>query len=230
MGTLYVVATPIGNLGDISPRAVRVLGEAALIAAEDTRVATVLLRGLGTGAKRLVSFNEHNSRVRIPQVLESLASGDVALVSDAGTPAISDPGVELVAAARAAGYAVVTVPGPSSVVAALSIAGIPARTWRFAGFLPRKAGELRRLLQALTEETLVAFEAPTRLRASLATIAEVLPQRRLAVCRELSKVHEEVFTGAMRAVGLTQAQAAVLLASRYGLTRRQAYAAWLAGA
>ena len=196
MGRLYVVATPIGNLEDVSLRALRVLREAALIAAEDTRTARVLLKRYHID-NRLLSYNDHNKARRIPEILARLAQGDVALVSDAGTPAISDPGVELVAAARAAGHEVVAVPGPSAAVAALSVAGLPTASFRFVGFLPRAAGALRRLLeeQAPRPETLVAFESPQRLRATLAAVEAALPGRRLAVCRELTKLHEEVFVG-----------------------------------
>jgi len=196
MPTLFVVATPIGNLDDLSLRAVRVLGSVALVAAEDTRVARVLLRHYEIKA-RLVSYNEHNRSRRIPEILAALDEGDVALVSDAGTPAISDPGVELVAAVRDAGFRIEAVPGPSAVVTALSVAGLRAREWCFAGFLPRATGDLRRLLevQANRIEALVAFEAPSRLRRALAAIEAALPERRLAVCRELTKVHEEVFVG-----------------------------------
>jgi 16S rRNA (cytidine1402-2'-O)-methyltransferase len=271
MGTLYVVATPIGNLEDISRRAARILGEVALVAAEDTRIARVLLRHL-RATPRLLSYNEHNRDSRIPEILAALDSGDVALVTDAGTPAISDPGVELVAAARAAGFAVAAVPGPSAVATALSVAGLAAREWTFVGFMPRTDGDLRRLLQKTpSEQTLVAFESPQRLRKTLAVMAEELGSRRVAICRELTKMHEEVFIGTatdalahfeaprgeiaiviegqqattrplpadnnqaaaakevelMKDLGLTRAQAAALLASRYGLSRREAYALWL---
>lgn len=273
MGRLFVVATPIGNLEDISLRALRVLREVSLVAAEDTRTARVLLQRYGI-KNRLLSYNEHNRARRIPELLARLAQGDVALVSDAGTPAISDPGTELVAAARAAGHQVVAVPGPSAVVAALSVAGIASAAFRFVGFLPRTQGALRHLLaeQAGRPEALVAFESPRRLTATLAAVAATLPQRRLAVCRELTKLHEEVFVdtaaealahftaaaprgevvlviapGAaaaplageqevaedaaqMRRLGLTRAQATALLAARHGLSRRQAYAAWLRAA
>src|SRR3990170_1925127 len=136
MGRLFVVATPIGNLEDVSLRALRLLAEVGLIAAEDTRTARVLLNRHQL-KNRLLSYNDHNKARRIPEILAALAETDVALVSDAGTPAISDPGVELVAAARAAGYEVVAVPGPSAVVAALSVTGLPTARYRFAGFLPR---------------------------------------------------------------------------------------------
>jgi 16S rRNA (cytidine1402-2'-O)-methyltransferase len=150
--------------------------------------------GLNPG---LISYTDHNKRQRIPQILAQLTRGDVALVTDAGTPAISDPGVDLVAAAREAGHAVLTVPGPSAPIAALSVAGLGGTAFRFAGFLPRATGDLRRLLEdaGTRPETLVAFEAPTRLRKSLAAIAEALPVRRIAVCRELTKLHEETFVG-----------------------------------
>jgi 16S rRNA (cytidine1402-2'-O)-methyltransferase len=196
MGRLYVVATPIGNLEDVSLRALRILGEIALVAAEDTRTAGVFLRRHGL-KPRTISYTDHNKHERIPYLLQRLGEGDVALVSDAGTPAISDPGVDLVAAARAAGHEVVALPGPSAVVAALSVAGLRCNEFRFAGFMPRVAGEARRLLQdaATRPETLVAFEAPGRLRKTLQLIVEVLPERRIAVCRELTKLHEETFVG-----------------------------------
>jgi len=193
---LYVVATPIGNLEDVTLRALRVLGEVGLVAAEDTRTAGVFLRHHGLNP-RLISYNDHNKAQRIPRILDHLRTADAALVTDAGTPAISDPGIELVAAAREAGHEVLAVPGPSAPIAALSVAGIGGTAFCFVGFLPRTAGDLRRLLQDATAgpETLVAFESPARLRKTLAVIAEVLPDRRLAVCRELTKLHEETFVG-----------------------------------
>jgi 16S rRNA (cytidine1402-2'-O)-methyltransferase len=195
MSKLFVIATPIGNLQDVSARALQVLKDVALIAAEDTRTATVLLNHYGI-KNRLLSYNEHNHARRFPDILAYLDNGeDVGLVSDAGTPAISDPGVALVAAAREAGHEVVAVPGPSAVVAALSVAGLPTTSFTFAGFLPRTEGKLRELLGSGGEATLVAFESPERLRKSLAVIADALPDRRLAVCRELTKRFEEVFLG-----------------------------------
>jgi 16S rRNA (cytidine1402-2'-O)-methyltransferase len=196
MGTLYVVATPIGNLEDASLRALRILGEVELVAAEDTRTANVFLRHHGLHP-RLISYTDHNKAERIPHILQRLAESDVALVSDAGTPAISDPGVDLVAAARRAGHEVVSLPGPSAVVAALSVAGLRCNDFRFVGFLPRAVGELRTLLQDAAQQpsTLVAFESPGRLRRSLAAINEVMPDRCIAVCRELTKLHEETFVG-----------------------------------
>ena len=196
MSRLYVVATPIGNLEDVTLRALRILREVSLVAAEDTRTAAVFLRHHGLHPK-LISYTDHNKRQRIPQILDALAGGEVALVTDAGTPAISDPGVDLVAAARAEGYEVIAVPGPSAPVAALSVAGLGSTQFRFVGFLPRTAGDLRRLIEDASgrTETLVSFEAPSRLRKSLEVIAEALPERRIAVCRELTKLHEETFVG-----------------------------------
>jgi 16S rRNA (cytidine1402-2'-O)-methyltransferase len=196
MGTLFVVATPIGNLEDVTLRALRVLREVSLVAAEDTRVARRLLDRYGIAA-RLISFNDHNKSARIPDLLNGLTAGDIALVSDAGTPAISDPGVELVAAAREAGHAVVPVPGASAVVSALSAAGLASRTFRFTGFLPREAGPLRRFFDSLRTEaaTVVAFESPNRMSRTLKLLDAVLPERTIAVCRELTKLHEEIFVG-----------------------------------
>ncbi len=196
MGTLYVVATPIGNLEDVTLRALRVLKEVDVVLAEDTRTAKVLLDRYGI-KRRLLSYTDHNKSQRIPEVLRLLEDQNAALVSDAGTPAISDPGVELVAAARGAGNNVVAVPGASAVAAALSVAGLPTRSYRFLGFLPRQPGALRRLFQALLEDesTIVAFESPARLPRTLSRLAEVMSGRRVAVCRELTKLHEEVFVG-----------------------------------
>jgi len=193
---LYLVATPIGHLEDITLRALRVLGEVSLVAAEDTRTARKLLSHYGIRA-RLLSYNEHNKAARIPQLLAHLRQGDVALVSEAGMPAISDPGSDLVAAAAAAGFRVAPVPGPSAVVAALAVSGLPTRQFLFLGFLPRRAGERRRLLGEVKGLgcTLVALESPHRLRQSLADLLAVLGDRRIAVCRELTKAFEEVFRG-----------------------------------
>ena len=199
MGTLYLVATPIGNLEDITLRALRVLGEVALIAAEDTRTARKLLAHHGIAAPRLLSYTERNRAARTPAVLAALEDGDVALVSEAGMPGISDPGVHLVEAVVAAGHAVVPVPGASALTAALAASGLPTRRFHFLGFLPRQAGDRRRLLAevAALPDTLVAFEAPHRLRASLRDMLGVLGDRRIAACRELTKLYEEVFRGTL---------------------------------
>jgi len=196
MPTLYLVATPIGNLEDVTLRALRILGEVALIAAEDTRTTRKLLAHHAIKA-RLTSYHEHNKAQKIPDILSALERGDVALVSEAGMPAVSDPGVDLVAAAVAAGVAVVAVPGPSAVVTALAVSGLPTRQFTFVGFLPRRSGERRRLLSSLAAQphTIVALESPHRLLASLADLLAVLGDRRIAVCRELTKLHEEVFRG-----------------------------------
>ncbi len=195
-GTLYVVATPIGNLEDLSPRAARLLGEVSLIAAEDTRTTRKLLSHLGLHTP-LISYNEHNARVRTPRILEALAGVDVALVSDAGSPLVSDPGAGLVRAAADAGYRVSPVPGPSAVITALAAAGMDASRFRFLGFLPRaKKARLAALEAAAVDgDTLVLFEAPHRALATLASMRDVLGPRRIVVCRELTKLHEEVWRG-----------------------------------
>jgi 16S rRNA (cytidine1402-2'-O)-methyltransferase len=193
---LYVVATPIGNLEDVTVRALKVLGEVDAIAAEDTRVTSRLLARHGI-RKPLISYRAPVERRTLPRVLAALDEGDVALVSDAGTPTISDPGQALVAAAWSAGHTVVPIPGPSSITAALSIAGYGGPGFTFAAYLPRKPGEMRRWLQTLTDDSrpAVAFESPFRIRKSLQRISETLPDRSLTVTRELTKVHEEVLRG-----------------------------------
>ncbi len=196
MPVLYVVATPIGNLEDVTLRALRVLGEVSLIAAEDTRTTRKLLSHHGIHA-RLLSYNEHNKSARIPRLLAALREGDAALVSEGGTPAISDPGLDLVAAALEAGFAVTPIPGPSAVTAALAVSALPARQFTYLGFLPRRSGERRRLLASLCHDprTVVAFESPHRLRRSLEDMRTEWSDRRVAVCRELTKAFEEVFRG-----------------------------------
>ena len=196
MSRLFVVATPIGNLEDLSARAIRVLGEVSAIAAEDTRVTSRLLSRHGI-RKPMLSYRAPVERRGLPRVLATLEAGDVALVSDAGTPTLSDPGQALVTAAWAAGHTVVPVPGPSSVTAALSVAGYGGPGFTFLGYLPRKPGEMRRLLQTLRDDPrpAVAFESPFRVQKSLALIAESLPDRSVTLARELTKVHEEVLRG-----------------------------------
>ena len=197
MGTLYLVATPIGNLEDITLRALRVLAAVPLIAAEDTRDARRLLSHYEIKAAKLVSYTDHNARQRIPHLLAGLAEGDVALVSDAGMPAISDPGHELVVAAVAAGHAVVPVPGASAVVAAVAASGLASRRFHYLGFLPRQHGPRRAALRevASSSDTLVVYESPHRLIATLEDALAVLGDRRVAVCRELTKLHEEIWRG-----------------------------------
>ncbi len=196
LSRLFVVATPIGNLEDVTARAVRVLGEVGAIAAEDTRITARLLARHGL-RKPMISYRAPVERRGLPRVMAALDEGDVALVSDAGTPTLSDPGQALVTAAWAAGHTVVPVPGPSSVTAALSIAGYGGLGFSFVGYLPRKPGEMRRFLAAIAGERrpTVAFESPFRVRKSLGLIAEVLPQRSITVTRELTKVYEEVLRG-----------------------------------
>jgi 16S rRNA (cytidine1402-2'-O)-methyltransferase len=192
-GRLVICPTPIGNLEDITLRVLAALREADLIACEDTRRTRVLLERYGVNA-RLVSYHEHNERQRARELVERMLGGAVvALVSDAGTPLVSDPGFVLVQACVGAGLAVEVLPGPSAAIAALVASALPADRWRFVGFLPRKRAELERLLSA--PETLVAFESPRRVAASLAVLAAIDGERPVAVCRELTKVHEEVVRG-----------------------------------
>jgi 16S rRNA (cytidine1402-2'-O)-methyltransferase len=196
LSTLYVIGTPIGNLEDTTARAVRVLGEVGAIAAEDTRVTARLLARHGI-RKPLISYRAPVERRALPRVLLALDEHDVALVSDAGTPTLSDPGQALVEAAWAAGHTVTPIPGPSAVTAALSVAGYGGPGFTFLGYLPRKPGEMRRLLATLADNPrpTVVFDSPYRVLKSLALIAEVLPERRLTVARELTKMHEEVLRG-----------------------------------
>jgi 16S rRNA (cytidine1402-2'-O)-methyltransferase len=196
MSKLFVIGTPIGNLEDTTARAVRVLGEVGAIAAEDTRVTARLLARHGI-RKPLISYRAPVERRSLPRVLSALDQDDVALVSDAGTPTVSDPGQALVEAAWAAGHTVVSIPGPSAVTAALSVAGYGGPGFTFIGYLPRKPGEMRRLLATLSDDPrpAVAFDSPYRVLKSLAIIAEVLPQRELTVARELTKLHEQVVRG-----------------------------------
>ena len=192
-GRLIVCPTPIGNLEDVTLRVLAALREADIVACEDTRRTRVLLDRYGVGG-RLVSYHEHNERARSAELVTKMREGTVvALVSDAGTPLVSDPGFVLVQACVAAGLAVEVLPGPSAALAALVASALPADRWRFAGFLPRKKGELRSAFGG--PETLVAFESPKRVAASLQVLAELDPDRPVAVCRELTKLHEEVVRG-----------------------------------
>jgi 16S rRNA (cytidine1402-2'-O)-methyltransferase len=196
LSRLFVVATPIGNLDDVSPRALRILGEVGAIAAEDTRVTARLLARHGI-RKPFVSYRAPVERRGLPRVMAELDQHDVALVSDAGTPTLSDPGQALVTAAWAAGHTVVPIPGPSSVTTALSAAGYGGPGFTFLGYLPRKPGDLRRLLTTLAGDPrpAVAFDSPYRIRKSLATISEVMPERHLTLARELTKLHEQIVRG-----------------------------------
>ena len=196
MSTLYVVATPIGNLSDITLRASEVLKSAPLIAAEDTRITRKLLSHIGSGAKTM-SYHESSPPGRLEQLVEHLQSQDLALVTDAGTPAVSDPGSALVRAAVEAGHTVTPVPGVSSVTAALSVSGFESNRFAFIGFLSRKKGERQAQLVEVIDlpMTLVILEAPHRVRQTLEDVGEAAPGRGLAICRELTKLHEEVFRG-----------------------------------
>jgi 16S rRNA (cytidine1402-2'-O)-methyltransferase len=189
-GRLVVCPTPIGNLEDVTLRVLAALREADVVACEDTRRTRVLLERYGVQAS-LISHHEHNERQRAPELVERMLAGEtVALVSDAGMPLVSDPGFVLVQSCIAAGLAIEVLPGPSAAIAALVASGLPADRWRFVGFLPRRKGALQEVLAS--PETVVAFESPHRVGASLAVLAELDPSRPAAVCRELTKLHEEV--------------------------------------
>ncbi len=196
MGILYLVATPIGNLEDMSPRAARILREAALIAAEDTRHTGSLLKHFEIQTPR-TSYFEHNKIQKLDRILEALAKGDVALVSDAGTPAINDPGYELVQAALAAGFDVCPVPGPSAPISALTVSGLPTNSFLYLGYLPHKTSERRKSLGLVADQpyTLIFLETPHRILDSLADILSVLGDRRICVAREMTKLYEEYWRG-----------------------------------
>ncbi len=196
MTALYVVATPIGNLEDISLRALRILREVKLIAAEDTRKTKRLLVTYDIKTP-MTSYHEHNKRSKLDYILGRLEDGDVALVSEAGMPGMSDPGYELITAAHERGIPVVPIPGPSAVVTALVISGLPTDRFVYIGFLPHKANARQRLLESVAHEygSIVALESPHRLPATLNDILLTLGDRKIAICRELTKIHEEVFRG-----------------------------------
>lgn len=196
MGTLYLVATPIGNLEDITMRALRVLREVRLIAAEDTRHTRKLLTHFAI-ATPLISYHEHSPQARRDALLAALSEGDVALVSDAGTPAISDPGQDLVREALAAGFPVVPIPGAVAAMSALIASGLPTDAFTFLGFLPRKPAERRAVLESVRAEprTLILYEAPHRLLALLDDLLAVLGDRQIVAARELTKLHEEWLRG-----------------------------------
>jgi 16S rRNA (cytidine1402-2'-O)-methyltransferase len=198
VGKLYLVATPIGNLEDVSPRALKILQEAHMVACEDTRHTQILLRRHEIRAKHLTSYNEFNHRRKVGELVGQLDRGwDVALVSDAGTPALSDPGEALVAAAIAAGHEVVPIPGPAAAIAALVASGLPTREFTFVGFIPKKSGARQTLLRDLlgSGRTAILYESPYRVADLLADLAAVEPRARVAVARELTKVHEEIARG-----------------------------------
>jgi 16S rRNA (cytidine1402-2'-O)-methyltransferase len=196
MGTLYLVATPIGNLEDLSPRAVRTLREARLIAAEDTRVTRKLLTHFELHSP-LTSYFEHNKLTKLDAILAALSGGDVALVSDAGTPAINDPGYELVKAALSAGHTVCPIPGPSAALAALAASGLPTDAFLYLGYLPRKSTERLAFLKQVEvlPYTLIFLESPHRLVASLKDLEVCFGDRQIAIARELTKIHEQIWRG-----------------------------------
>jgi 16S rRNA (cytidine1402-2'-O)-methyltransferase len=196
-GTLFVVATPIGNLEDITQRAIRVLGDVEVIAAEDTRRTRLLLNHYRI-ATPLTSFYEHNEAQKAPTLIRRLEQGaSIALVSEAGTPTISDPGYRLVQLAIARGLPVVPIPGPSAVITALTVSGLPTDRFVFEGFLPKKPGKRRKRLEALQREerTVIFYESPRRVRELLEALLQMWGNRRIAVARELTKVFEEVVRG-----------------------------------
>jgi len=195
---LYLVATPIGNLEDITYRAVRILGEVTAVACEDTRQTRKLLDHYGLRATA-ISYHEHNEATRTPELCARLEAGEnLALASDAGTPLVSDPGYRLVREAAARGIPVVPIPGPSAVLAALAASGLPTSGFQFVGFLPPKTAARRKLFELLGGETVIAFEAPHRIAESLADLAAVHPERPAVVARELTKLHEEFTRGTAR--------------------------------
>ena len=196
MPVLYIVSTPIGNLEDITLRALRVLREVGMIAAEDTRVTRKLLSHYDIHT-RLTSFNEHNQSARLPELLTTLQDNDVALVCDAGTPGVNDPGRALVQSASGKGIEVVVIPGASAVTSAVALSGLVEEAFLYLGFLPRKRGERNALLASLALEhrPAIAFESPRRIQQSLIDILATVGDRRIAVCREMTKLHEEVFRG-----------------------------------
>lgn len=196
MPTLYLVATPIGNLEDVTLRAIRILREVSVIAAEDTRKTKRLLNAHQIETP-LTSYHEHNKRAKLPHLLKVFEDGDVALVSEAGMPGINDPGYDLVHAALENDIVVVPIPGASSIPTALAISGLTAEQFVHLGFLPRKTGARRKLLESVSDapRAIVAFESPHRLISALKDIREALGDRRLSVCREMTKMHEEIFRG-----------------------------------
>lgn len=197
MFTLYVVATPIGNLEDVSSRALRILRTVALIAAEDTRKTRILLNAHDIKTP-LTSYHEHNKYAKLDYLLRFLSEdGDVAVVSEAGTPGISDPGYELIVAASRQGIPIVPIPGPSALISALAVSALPTEQFVYLGFLPRRSADRRQLLESVGtfQGTLVVLEAPHRLCGTLNDLLAELGDRRMAACRELTKLHEEVFRG-----------------------------------
>ena len=196
MSVLHILSTPIGNLEDITLRAIRILKESVIIAAEDTRTTKRLLAKYQI-TNKVISYTDHNSKMRIPVLLKYLEQGNIALVSEAGTPSVSDPGSQLIQAVSKTEHAISPVPGPSAVTAALSIAGLSSNQWIFIGFMPRKPGQKKKVILWAQENntSLVFFESPYRILSSLKLIQELSPANNLVICRELTKLYEEVFRG-----------------------------------
>ena len=209
MGKLYLVATPIGNLEDVSQRALKILQEVHMVACEDTRHTQLLLRRHEIRAKHLTAYNEFNHKRQVPILIGQLGRGwDVALVTDAGTPGLSDPGEQLVRAAIEAGHEVVPIPGPAAAIAALVASGLPTREFTFVGFVDKKSGPRRRMLERLITEgrTAVLYESPYRVADLLADLAAVAPDARVAVARELTKMYEEIVRGTAAEVAARYAE------------------------
>ena len=199
--TLWLVGTPIGHQGDMAPRAREVLASVPVVACEDTRTCRKLFSWLGLPTPELVAYHDHNAESALPRVLARLEAGDdVALVTDAGMPAIQDPGYRLVVAARAAGVRVTPVPGPSALLLALAASGLPTDRFAFLGFAPRKGREAWWRAALARAETVIVYEAPSRAAATAAAIAELAPERPVCLARELTKVHEEFVSGTAREV------------------------------
>jgi len=209
VGKLYLVATPIGNLEDVSQRALKILQEVHMVACEDTRHTQLLLRRHEIRAKHLTAYNEFNHKRQVPILIGQLGRGwDVALVTDAGTPGLSDPGEQLVRAAVEAGHEVVPIPGPAAAIAALVASGLPTREFTFVGFVDKKSGPRRRMLERLITEgrTAVLYESPYRVADLLADLAAVAPDARVAVARELTKMYEEIVRGTAAEVAARYAE------------------------
>ena len=196
MSVLHILSTPIGNLEDITLRAIRILKESVIIAAEDTRTTKRLLAKYQI-TNKIISYTDHNSKMRIPVLLKYLEEGNIALVSEAGTPSVSDPGSQLIQAVSKTEHAISPIPGASAVTAALSIAGLSSNQWIFIGFMPRKPGQKKKIILWAQENNtaLVFFESPYRILSSLKLIQELSPANNLVICRELTKLYEEVFRG-----------------------------------